>query len=257
MAVVATRMIDTIGQNLIHIKGNAYWNARPVLSYTTRSFAATAEQRAWFAHFVGIDQAPTNALFGGARIKDVENGGALNSNAAALADAGAKFVAYTFEANIDALRGTVARSRHPKNVRYFVADWNLNEAQALQYLADHDDVVAVQWASPTVDGRMGVPGTSGTLSGLNVDLSVGLSSVFLPSTAHVSLPQAAEGIWSGVYSHNAANGGWAAHGIPGRGVKTSATPRVDYAVVAMDMQLGDHKIRGIDRETGAKLLEAK
>ena len=256
MSVKATRMIDTIGQNLGSIVGFDYWQQRPVLSYTTRSFAATHAQRAEFRHFKGIDQAPGNELFDGAIVKDAEPGAALNSNLAALAASGAHFVAYTFLANLAAAKAAVARTGKGANVKWFVADWNLSEAGALDYLGTHPDTVAVQWASPTSNPNLVVPGTGGrTVRSLNVDLSVGKLDFWLPTAPKPKPAKTdAEGTWHGAYTLVPKTGTWDNHGTPGENVKMASDPAVDYAVVAVNLHTGVHKIRGISRDEGAKLV---
>lgn len=257
MAVVATRMVDTIGQNVSRLAQYPYWQDRPVASYTTRRYAASAGQFGQFKHPVRIDQAPTNALYGHATVKDGEPGAALNSNIAALAAAGARFVAYTFEANLGALRQAVNRTGKGANVRYWVAWWDLNEAQALNYLAQHPDVVAIQWNSPSTRPNLIVPGTGLTARQLNVDLSVGRADFWLPQAKPQPKPAAehgAKGQWKGQYALTPENGKWATVGVPGKDVVKSTLPLTDYAVVGVDLHNGQHKIKGIDRKTGATLF---
>lgn len=253
--IKAVRMIDTIGQNLGSIVGFDYWQQRPVMSYTTRSFAATHAQRASFKHFVGIDQAPENGLFDGARVKDIEPGAGLNSNAAALVHAGMHFVLYTFLANLATAKSAVG---HSPNVLYWLADWNLNEAGALDYLGTHPDTVAVQWASPSSNPGTIVPGTGGrSIRSLNVDLSVGKLDFWLPAAPKPKpAKHDAEGIWKGAYELTPASGVWEAHGTPGENVKMSNEPVEDFAVVGVDLHTGQHRIRGISRTEGAKLLHS-
>jgi hypothetical protein len=256
MSVKAVRMIDTIGQNLGSIVGFDYWQQRPVLSYTTRHFAATHAQRAQFKHFKGIDQAPENVLFDGAVVKDAEPGAAFNSNLAALAASGAHFVAYTFLANLVAAKTAVGRTGKGSNVKWWLADWNLSEAAALDYLGTHPDTVAVQWASPTENPNTVVPGTGGrTIRGLNVDLSVGLLDFWLPAAPKPKPAQhSAEGIWKGAYSLDVKAGKWDNHGTPGENVKQASEPAEDYAVVGVNLHTGQHRIKGLSRDEGLKLL---
>ena len=253
MAVSATRMIDTIGQRLSALAGYAYWQDRPVLSYTTRSYAATHAQRAEFKHFDGIDQAPGGGLFDGARIKDVEPGAAGNADVAALARAGARFVAYTFLSNYGAMRRAIQATGHEANVDYFIAAWTANESKALSLLASDPKIVAVQWASPTLGGDIVVPGTHATVRQLNVDLSVGRLDFWLPRQPAPG-PHAAKGIWKGAYSLDVEHGAWSNHGTPGENVELSSEPLTDYAVIGVGLNTGRHSIKGIDRTTGRSIL---
>jgi len=253
MSVTAVRMIDTIGQNLDRLKSFSYWQDRPVLSYTTRSFAATAVQRAEFKHFFGIDQAPNSALFGGAHVKDVEFGAASNSHAAALARAGAAFVAYTFHANYNAMRAAIGEGRH---VYYWIADWTANESHALALLASDPAIVGVQWASPTFGGNLIVPGTTSTLRQLNVDLSVGRLDFWLPSPP-APKPKAASGLWRGRYSLKPQTGEWNNEPASGVNVELGSEPLTDYAVIGVGLNTGQHHIKGLDRMVGRKLFAAR
>ena len=249
--ITVVRMIDTIGQNLDRLKGYSYWQQRPVLSYTTRTYAATPAQRAAFRHFFGVDQAPGDTLYGGARVKDVESGGALNSNVANLARAGAKFVAYTFMSNYHAMRSAIDATGHGANVAYWIADWTASESRAMSLLASDPRIVAVQWAAPTFGGGIVVPGTGSTVAQLNVDLSVGRMDFWLPRPK----PQAAEGIWRGAWDLDVAKGQWTAHPAPGKNVVRSSEPEEDYAVIGVNLQTGAQRIKGLDRATGARLLK--
>ena len=252
MSVTAVRMIDTIGQGLDRLKGYAYWQERPVLSYTTRSFAATDAQRHAFKHFFGIDQAPTNGLFE-SKIKDAEPGAALNSNVVALAAAGAKFTAYTFMANYGALRRAVDATGRGANVSWFIADWTASESRALSLLASDPRIVAVQWASPTFGGNIIVPGTALTLRQLNVDLSIGRLDFWLPQNTPPK-PHPAKGTWRGHYELDVENGQWASGPLPGDHVELASEPIKDYAVVGIGLNTGRHYIKGLNRADGKRLL---
>lgn len=253
MSVTVTRMADTIGQNLGALAAYPYWRDRPVLSYTTRTFAASDAARAPFPHFYGIDQAPTPALYGSAAVKDAESGAARNSDVVALAAAGAKFVAYTFMANYSGLRPLVDATGNGGNVHWWIADWTASESRAMSLLTSDPRIVAVQWASPTFGGDIIVPGTGRTLRQLNVDLSIGRLDFWLPGKP-APAPQPAKGQWAARYTLTPENGAWDVGPLPGVGVGLSSNALTDYAVVAVDLHTGVHRIKGIDRATGANLL---
>ncbi len=241
--VVGVRFIDTIGQNLGRVIALPYWQDRLIGSYTTRSFAASDSQFADIRHPIKIDQAPTNELFRGANVKDAENGGATLANLAALHRAGRQFVSYTFEANMGLARQAVPGGP------FWVANWNLSEAQALDYLAVHHDVVAVQWASPTSNPNMVVPGSNGqTIKGLNVDLSVGRKDFWLPAPHPVPKPESdAKGIWRARLEHNMDDETWRITPEPGQNVKLGQKMLSDHALVTVDQHTGVWHVKGTPR----------
>lgn len=244
MSVVrAIRIIDSIGQDIEPLTKFPYWQDRLIASYTTRSFAVSAGVRRDVKHFIPIDQAPTNELAGGAKVKDVEPGGAGLENAKRLRSAGEHFVTYTFEANM-----TAARDALPGGP-FWVADWNLTEAEALQYLADHPDTVAVQWASPTSNPGLVVPGTNGrTIRELNVDLSVGKLSYWMPGKPAPKPDHGAEGLWQARITWDAKTDVASIEPLPGANVKlsTKAGPSM-IREITTDLHTGRwdiHKILG-------------
>lgn len=238
MSVAAVRCADTIGQNLATLTRLPYWRQRLIASYTTRHFAATTAQ--WVSipkgHRVRIDQAPTSELFGGALVKDVEPGAAALGHCVALRKQGHKFVTYTFEANMGAARQALPGGP------FWVADWNLSEAQAVAYIEAHDDVVGVQFASPTSNPNTLLPGAGGqTLRSANVDLSVMRASFWLP---HPPAPpkRDAEGEWHAelVYHPQAAVGKrLEVHPRPGKNVKMAQHLDTRKLTVEVDLQHGD------------------
>lgn len=68
-----------------------------------------------------------------------------------------------------------------KKVRFIVAMWQMNLAEATAFLEANEDVDAVQWASPASNPNTPVPGTNNTLSELGVDLNVIRSGLFAVS----------------------------------------------------------------------------
>lgn len=69
-----------------------------------------------------------------------------------------------------------------KDVRMWVADWNLSKHEAEQIIFHNNvgdfPIVAIQWASPISNPNTILPGTKMTLSQANVDLSVTASDWF-------------------------------------------------------------------------------
>lgn len=242
--IVAVRLIDAIGQRLGPIIGSPYWQDRLIASYTTRSFSATDAQFQAMKHAVRIDQAPTNALSRGAIVKDVEVGAANPGNVFALAAAGHKFVTYCPRlqsgVSLADCRAAVARARAVGRVKFWVADWGFSETHALNFMAANPDVVAVQWASPTTNGTMGVPGFPGqTLASLNVDLSVARRDYFLGGTPAPKPLKNAQGTWKFQGEWDAASDRWKIHGTKGKHVKMGEHPVLRRALITVDERHGN------------------
>lgn len=235
MSVAVIRCADTIGQNLATLYRLPYWRDRLIASYTTRHFAATAAQ--WAAiprgHGIRIDQAPTNELFGGAQVKDVEPGAAGLGNAVVLRKQGHKFVTYTFEANMVAARQALPGGP------FWVANWNLSEAQAIAYIEQHADVVGVQFASPTSNPTTILPGSGGqTLRSANVDLSVMRASFWVPK-APPPPKHDAEGEWHAELIYHPQTKRLEVRPRPGKNVKMAQHPDTRKLAVNVDLQHGD------------------
>lgn len=140
-----------------------------------------------WAHFpssghVRIDQSVALASWaaGAADVADMEMGAATQATViqAALerkAKGWWSFV-YVAEGNYTALQAAVQAAGLTGHVQYWIADWNLDEAQAVAQLGG--DVVAVQYASPSSDPDMLVPGDSHNLAQANADISVTVPSWF-------------------------------------------------------------------------------
>lgn len=128
------------------------------------------------SRIVRIDQAAawTDPFIGD--VLDVETGAASLADAIAWARVRRNrcwtSVPYIGAARLDEMRVRVHDANLADAVWYWVANWNLDEAEAASCL--HGDVLAVQWASPTSNPGTPVPGTLATLAEANVDLSVKL-----------------------------------------------------------------------------------
>lgn len=86
---------------------------------------------------------------------------------------------YCTWANYAVIKQALARAGIGDSVYYRIADWDLNSH--LAELELHADVYAGQWASPTSNPHILVPGTSLTLSEVIADLNV----ILLGSTGWV------------------------------------------------------------------------
>jgi hypothetical protein len=91
---------------------------------------------------------------------------------------------YISQANLSAVEEAVSKAGL-KKVQYWVANWNLSEAEATAQLGG--DIVAIQWASPSSNPTTLMPGSDKTLADANVDLSVTIPSWFayVPPTPKV------------------------------------------------------------------------
>lgn len=88
---------------------------------------------------------------------------------------------YLSAASLAAAQAAVAGVALQAFVWYFVANWNLTEAEAAAAIRGR--IVAVQFASPSSDPGLLVPGSRLTLREVNADLSVTSSSWFPSSPA--------------------------------------------------------------------------
>jgi len=174
-------MIDTIHDNV----GSIPMGTPKVAGYVTGTpdiqWVSADWDRFPNSGHVRIDQSPTLSSWvsGGADVADVENGAGTIEQACVQARAreakGWWSFVYISAGNLAALQSAVASFGLTK-VQYWVANWNLNEAEAGDQLGG--DMVAIQWASPSSNPDTVVPGGSETLTAANVDLSVAIPSWF-------------------------------------------------------------------------------
>ena len=190
-----TTMIDCTHASVHSVPAGA----PKVALYVTgsESVASTAADRARFhGSVVTIDQSPDGDLFatGQADVFDVENEAGTPLAAAAAAErrqksvtlvkrrqaAGFDSTIYVNAASRADLRAVLAADSGVRlnKVAYWVANWNLSEAEAADELGN--DTVAIQWASPSSNPATLVPGTSTSLIQANVDLSVTLDTWYPP-----------------------------------------------------------------------------
>ena len=235
------RCADTIGQNLNYLLGLPYWRQRLIASYTTRTYAASPAQFALLgAHGIPIDQAPTNELHGGAKVKDVEPGAAYLHNVVNLALAGHVFVDYVMGSELDAHRAALHAAGVAGRVHFWVANWGFNEQGAINFMAANPDVVGVQWASPSSNPNTVLPGSGGrTLRQTNCDLSVMNADFWLPkSTPPKPAPRNAQGEWHAELIYTPANNAVRVVPRKGKNVKMADHPASRKFSVAVDEQHG-------------------
>lgn len=130
---------------------------------------------------VRIDQSPTLSLWDACDVFDVETGAASIGTAVERAKQREAKGWYTFiyisQGNFSALKDAVSAAGL-KKVQYWVANWNLDEAEAAEQLGG--DIVAIQWASPSSNPETITPGGSENLKSSNVDISVTIPAWFQP-----------------------------------------------------------------------------
>lgn len=187
---MTTRMLDSIGSTADNIPTTT----TKVAGYVTGTGGVPWSALEWtrFAKSgrVRIDQSPGAVDPLGSDVLDVESGA---SPAAAAVDwlkariANNRPVGAVYGSG-DALTAVEAAFKaggvSPANHLYvWLADWNLNEAEATALLGKimyGMEVAAVQWASPSSNPSTIMPGSAMTLKQANVDLSVTLDGFFPP-----------------------------------------------------------------------------
>ena len=170
-------MIDATGADA----GNIPVSTPKVAGYVTGADGVPWAEADWarFPHsgHVRIDQSPSLSMWasGAADVADMETGAASLETVIEVARRRStqkrwfSFV-YCSKGNYAALQEAVAAAELTGRVQYWIASWDLDEAEAVSQLGG--DIVAVQWASPASNPDMTVPGGSQSLAEANVDLSV-------------------------------------------------------------------------------------
>lgn len=184
-----TIMIDTIGACV----GNIPRNALKVAGYVTGTgdvpwTLADFQEFEKTAGVVRIIQRPGSDVFGG-DVFDIEPG-ALNIAEFVVAAKTREQHKWSSCGYIDATQaGSLVQACSDAGltmVTLWIANWNLNETQAISLLGTkmrEYPVVAVQYASPASNPNTVCPGSSKTLKELNLDLSVTLPTWF-PAPSH-------------------------------------------------------------------------
>jgi hypothetical protein len=251
--IKSVRFIDAIGQDLPRVVGLNYWQQRLIASYTTRIFAASDSQFHEIRHPIKIDQAPTDQLFRGAQVKDVESGAGSIQNAVNIAKQGHSFVVYLPRLqngfSLAECRAAMHAAGIPAGrVHYWVADWTASETRALQLLASAADIVAVQWASPTEGGNLVVPGSNGqSVKQLNVDMNVGRLDFWLPGHPAPKPESKAKGVWRASIEHDMETELWRIHPEPGQNVQMDSKMISDNFAGSVDRHTGVWHIQGVKR----------
>lgn len=160
-----------------------------------------------------IDQTPSLSVFaaGLADVADVETGAGTLESAAAAAKARA---AHGWQSTVYISYGSLASARNAlagiSGVIFWVADYSWSLATAEAFIAQNDDVVAVQYGDPQSNPSTLVPGTDVTLADCQADIDVAEDSwanQFVPDP-----PKPALATPSGLSEtvHSFVNFGWGA-----------------------------------------------
>jgi hypothetical protein len=175
-------LIDAIHANVANVpagtgKVAGYMTGTADIQWTSSDWARFPR-----SGHVRIDQSANLSAWavGGADVADVENGAGTQESAIAGAlerkKRGWLSFIYVAEGNLPSMKDAVNAAGLSGSVSYWVADWDLSEAEAAAALSG--DTVAVQWASPSSNPQTVIPGGLQTLSEANVDLSVTVPSWF-------------------------------------------------------------------------------
>lgn len=188
---MARILIDTIGADAHNIPAGA----ELVAGYDTGPSWLRWPASAW-ARFKGrkvhIDQ--ERGARGTSPVSDIENGAKLIEEA--IGDARIRkgrhmtTTFYVAASNYAAARAAVAAAGLVDWVFYWIANWNLSEAEAAALLGGR--IVAVQFASPSSNPTTRLPGSRLTLKQANCDLSVvadGWFSTPKPPPKHKPTPK--------------------------------------------------------------------
>jgi hypothetical protein len=154
---------------------------------------------------------------GGYDMIDVETGAVTPAQCASEIEKRAQnhfdqTIVYATDGNLEAVSAAIAASPGEPlehEVLCFLADWNLNEAEAeakLGTIIHGMACVGVQWASPSSNPNTICPGTEKNLKQLNVDLSVVDASVMPIDKLPVSMTPPPGPSISGLIVYDAAGG---------------------------------------------------
>jgi len=175
-------MLDATGSS----SGNIPARAPKIAGYVTGSGSVPWLNSDWTrfpdSGKVRIDQSPSLSAWaaGAADIADVENGAGTTGTAVegALERKAKGWLSFVYVAgsNLAGMQSAMNAAGLAGHVQYWVADWSLNEAEAASKLTG--DIVAIQYASPTSNPDMPVPGGTQALLQANIDVSVTIPSWF-------------------------------------------------------------------------------
>jgi hypothetical protein len=191
--VSTVTMIDTIGGSA----GNIPASTQKVAGYVTGSEGVPWTSGDW-AHFphaghVRIDQSPDAGAIaaGAADAYDLEQGACTVSELVSIIrqriqDGITWATVYGGQSNLASMTAALRAAQdqygqgwYDGHVYYWLANWDLNQAEATALVGTFVEActcIAVQWASPASNPNTVVPGGTGTLRELNLDLNVAETS---------------------------------------------------------------------------------
>lgn len=187
-------MIDCTGSSLpglLSALGSNYPDVIATYVTGTDGIEATHAQIGDLRSFTGVflyDQTPQLADFtaGLTDAADVEGGAgtleAAMKGCKTRQDRGWWSWVYLNQANLEAGRAALKAAGLTKT-QWGVANWNLTQQEAKDFLDQNRDVAYVQWASPSSNPNTICPGTSRTLAELNCDLNVTIGGWFAKASS--------------------------------------------------------------------------
>jgi len=218
-AVVVAEVEDTIGGDAPKLAGLAV--VRKVLAYATGGpgiewpESAAKEVEARGGRVIWVDQSDGIVTRLG-DVDDVENGAKTLDHfivkAVARKAIGWRSCCYLSLSRLLGARELVAAHGLQGWAKFGVADWGLTVEEAVTKL--YGDIVFVQYASPTDQGGLVIPGTDVRLDQANADLSVSLAS-WMP------LPKAGPRKGRAELTLTE-TGGWSVASLPGDPIRTGA-----------------------------------
>lgn len=180
--MITDMMIDTINGDVDSIPAISR-QATAIAYYVTGSPSIqwTPQHIAFFpiSSHIRIDQSADLDKFvtGNADVADIENGaGTIASFINAAKERASRdwpSPAYISAESLSSLHNAASNFSLLTRVQYWIANWNLNQQEAILLLSSNDSIVAVQFASPSSNPHTFLPGTTVlTLAQANCDLSV-------------------------------------------------------------------------------------
>jgi hypothetical protein len=197
-SVAVVGMVDTVGTTAKNIPTAT----GKVAGYVTGSadIQWTAAEWAMFPHSVHVTINQENGSDAACDVYDYETGAWTELDVVAKVKANAgQCTVYVNQANVESLtKALTAAGMQNHGVELWLANWDLDKSEATALVGtfiNEFKVVAVQWASPSSNPDIILPGSTKTLKQANCDLSVtlvGWPAVVTPPAPPVDPPPVTE-----------------------------------------------------------------